>query len=239
MLPQVLVFLVAFLATSHFAAAGQQPITRTPAAPGAAVIEAAPAPDAELDVFVDEAVDALNAYWTRSFRQLGRSYTAPTFVKAAYNQNVRSKCGDSRGADHSYCQDENAVYVDYDSDDAESFESLWDEEKPLVIVATLGHEWGHHVQNLLGIFDDDSGSAEDSRRYELQADCLMGLFVGSYEKTSDWVGRSDIRDVIRDTRESGDDPDDPVDERDHGSSEERVAAFQRGYGGADVPACGI
>jgi predicted metalloprotease len=220
------------------ASAGAPP-TVPPSVASAPAAAAAPVADAELDEFVDETVDALNTYWTREFRPLGRTYTPPRLVKAAHNQSIRSECGNSRGSDHSYCQFESTVYVDYDSDDYVSFISLWDEERDLVIVATLGHEWGHHVQNLLGIFDDDSGSVADSRRFELQADCLMGLFVGHYEESSDWVGRGDIRDVIRDTRESGDDPEGPEEERDHGSSEERVAAFRRGYSGADVHACGI
>ena len=102
-------------------------------------------------------------------------------------------------------------------------------------MTTVGHEWGHHVQHLLGIFDIDTRPVE----VENQADCLMGIFSNEYAKTSDWVGRADFRDAIRDTRESGDDPDTPTAERTHGTPEQRVEAFLRGYRAKSLAACGI
>jgi predicted metalloprotease len=102
-------------------------------------------------------------------------------------------------------------------------------------VTTIGHEWGHHVQHLLGIFDLNTRPVE----VENQADCLMGIFSNEYARTSDWVGRADFRDAIRDTRESGDDPDAPPAERTHGTAQQRVEAFLRGYRAKDASACGI
>ena len=226
---RVIVFLVAILAALHLFAPGLTPVL---------------ADDdddyEELDAFVEEVVTAANEFWDASFKQMGRRYSPPKLVEASVDDRIRSKCGNSRGADHSYCPAERTVYVDYDSDDIDSFVSRWDEDQSLVIVATIGHEWGHHVQELLGLFpDDEDDDVEHGIQVELQADCLMGAFIRSYARAVDWVARSDIRDVIQSTGEVGDDPDLPRREMTHGTPDERVAAFQTGYQSGDVRACGI
>jgi len=202
--------------------------------------------DQTLDEFVDEVTVAINEYWRSELRKMGRSYRDPKLVRAAYNQRVRSRCGNSRGSDHSYCPIEETVYVDWDSDDETSFESLWDDERYFVIVTTMGHEWGHHVQNLLGLFDDErdeSGSAVTRARrsiaIELQADCLMGAFARSYARANDWVERVDLEDAMDDTEESGDDPDTPMRQRTHGTPKQRLDAFLQGYRASTPRTCGI
>jgi predicted metalloprotease len=188
-----------------------------------------------LDDFVDETVDEANAFWADIFKARGGSYRPPNLVKAASDQRVRSKCGNSRGAVHSYCATDETVFLDWDSDEETSIVNLWDDDRSFVIVTTIAHEWGHHVQHLLGVFDIDTRSVE----VENQADCLMGVFASSYAKSSDWVGRADLRDAIRDTRDSGDDPDTPRRERTHGTPDQRVEAFLRGYHGKGLTACGL
>jgi predicted metalloprotease len=188
-----------------------------------------------LDEFVDEVIEAAGDFWTGVFKERGKRYHPPSVVKAASDQRVRSKCGNSRGAEHSYCGTDETVFLDWDSDDETSIVNLWDDDRSFVIVTTVGHEWGHHVQKLLGVFDIDTRSVE----VENQADCLMGLFARSYAKSSDWVGRADLKDAIQDTRDSGDDPDTPARERTHGTPEQRVDAFMRGYRGKSVSACGL
>jgi len=188
-----------------------------------------------LDEFVDEVIRAVNRYWAAEFKQRGRAYHPPKVVRAHAKQRIRSKCGNSRGAEHSYCNLDETVFLDMDSDDVDAFETLWDDDRAFVIVTTVGHEWGHHVQTLLGVFDVDEHSVET----ENQADCLMGVFARAYTKSSDWLGQADFRDAIEDTRESGDDPDTPADERTHGTPDERVEAFLRGYNGKKMEACGL
>ena len=188
-----------------------------------------------LDAFVEETIEAANDFWESRFKERGKQYRAPNVVKAAYNQRVRSQCGNSREAEHSYCAWDVTVFLDWDSDSETSFEALWEADRAFVIVTTIGHEWGHHVQHLLGVFDLDDRAVE----VENQADCLMGIFAAEYAKSSDWVTRADLRDAIEDTREAGDDPDTPTVERTHGTPDERVAAFRRGYQARSMRACGL
>jgi uncharacterized protein len=191
-----------------------------------------------LDEFVDEIEEAANEFWAAAFKAAGKPYRAPTLVKAASDQRIRSTCGNSRGADHSYCPEDEAVYLDWDSDGETSIVNLWDDDRSFVIVTTMGHEWGHHVQHLLGVFDVPDADARNVE-FENQADCLMGIFANAYGKTSDWVTRADLRDAIADTVESGDDPDTPTDERTHGTPDQRVEAFLRGYRARSMSACGL
>jgi predicted metalloprotease len=188
-----------------------------------------------LDEFVDETNALSSAFWAARFRELGKPYRAPQVVKARPNQRIRSLCGNSRGADHSYCGWDETVFFDSNSDSETSFETLWDDDRSLVIVTTVAHEWGHHVQQLLGLFDIDDRSVE----VENQADCLMGILVASYNASSGWVTRADMRDATEDTRDAGDDPATSFIERTHGTPEERMEAFMRGYQGRALASCGI
>lgn len=189
----------------------------------------------DLESYVEEVVAAADEFWRDQARRLGFRYTTPEVRSVAHDERVRSQCGRSRGTNHSYCPAESIIYLDYDADD-ESLEDLWENEKPFVIVTIVGHEWGHHIQNILGIFDDASKTSVD---FELQADCLMGVFTRAYQRDSDWVERRDVRDAILSTTESGDDEDTPRSEMTHGTADQRLAAFFRGYRSGTVQNCGI
>ena len=125
-----------------------------------------------LDEFVDETIALSNAFWAERFREIGKPYRAPKVVNAHEGQRITSQCGNSRGSEHSYCGRDETVFLnwDWDTDNDISFETLWADDRSLVIVTTVGHEWGHHVQQLLGIFNIDDQSVAT----ENQADCLMG-----------------------------------------------------------------
>jgi predicted metalloprotease len=191
-----------------------------------------------VDELVDEVADAANELWDAVFKERGKRFIAPRLVKASADEKIRSKCGNSRRASYSYCPADRAVYLDWDSDDETSIVNLWGDDRSFVIVTTMGHEWGHHVQNQLGVFDVPD-AASKSVQFENQADCLMGIFANNYAKTSDWVTRADFRDAIADTVESGDDPDTPMSERTHGTPDQRVEAFLRGYWAKSLSACGL
>jgi uncharacterized protein len=190
-----------------------------------------------LDAFVDELVAASNAFWREIVQSRGKTWRDPKIVRARSDERVRSKCGNSTGASHSYCPADETIFFDWDGGDEDSFEALWDDERYFVIVTTVGHEYAHHVQELLGIFENDT--SETSVKVELQADCLMGVFANVYRKSTDWVTRDDLKDAIEDTHEAGDDEDSPPSAMTHGTPEQRVEAYLRGFQANNVAACGI
>ena len=190
--------------------------------------------DEELEAYVDEAIADLEAYWKGQAGPYGFAYSSPKIVFLYSGQAGHDpSCGEMTG-DHFYCYDTSTIYLDYDSDEPWSFASLWDDGKQIVIVTTLAHEWGHHIQNLTHVADE-----MQSLEFELQADCLMGVFM-RHARQQGWVERGDLAIMIADTREAGDEPgSDPEAEDAHGSARQRQEAFLKGYQGREPSVCGL
>lgn len=110
----------------------------------------------------------------------------------------------------------------------------------------ISHEVGHHVQNLLGIMDQvtESGSNDLSVKLELQADCFAGLWAHSIKDEGVFESPDEIKEALDAAAAVGDDRiQQSVEGRispeswTHGSSEQRVNAFNAGYTTGNVGAC--
>jgi uncharacterized protein len=119
----------------------------------------------------------------------------------------------------------------------------------------IGHEFGHHIQNLLGTMSKvktQQGPNSDSVRLELQADCYAGMWTRSATRTEDSQGNvliqdltdQDISDAIAAAKSVGDDTIQKEttgrvnpEQWTHGSSEARVKWFQTGYQNGTLSAC--
>ncbi|WP_436792723.1 KPN_02809 family neutral zinc metallopeptidase [Actinospongicola halichondriae] len=118
----------------------------------------------------------------------------------------------------------------------------------------LAHEYGHHVQNLLGIRGDrDEGADSDAVRQELQADCFAGTWANSATTTPDpttgeililELTRADIDEALSAAAAVGDDriqesATGQVDPESwtHGSAEQRQRWFLTGYESGDPNDC--
>jgi hypothetical protein len=117
----------------------------------------------------------------------------------------------------------------------------------------IAHEVGHHVQNLLGISDKVQAargnlSEKDfnqlSVRLELQADCLAGVWANHADRVRQVVEPGDIDEALNAASQIGDDrlqkqtrgqvtPDSFT----HGTSEQRVHWFRRGFSSGDLNSC--
>src|SRR5688572_19444853 len=87
----------------------------------------------------------------------------------------------------------------------------------------LAHEWGHHVQTLLGI------EPEPGTTFELQADCLAGAYAQD-AGTRGWLDPGDITEAVTGSAAAGDPLGLPQDRPGaHGTSDDRITAFMRGY----------
>ena len=107
-------------------------------------------------------------------------------------------------------------------------------------LATLAHEYGHHVQRMSGIMDrvnaelgtfeaGSSGDLELGRRFELQANCFAGLFLESA------AGRGSISDT--DAKAAVEDFHNWADSQTHGTRENQADWARKGFEEATISAC--
>jgi predicted metalloprotease len=185
--------------------------------------------------------------WNDVFRQMGRKYEEPRLV--LFTDVIQSGCGFARGATGPfYCPQDRQVYIDlgFFRQLQERLGAGGDFAEAYVIA----HEVGHHVQKLLGISDRvdaarrRASEAESNRlsvRLELQADFLAGVWARYADRVKHVVEAGDIEEAIRAANAVGDDrlqsrsrgyvvPDSFT----HGTSEQRVRWFRRGYETGDV-----
>ncbi|MBI5088942.1 MAG: neutral zinc metallopeptidase, partial [Actinobacteria bacterium] len=116
----------------------------------------------------------------------------------------------------------------------------------------IAHEYGHHVQNLLGTNDqvqqaqqnDASRANQYSVALELQADCYAGAWVADVAARDGLDASTEINEAIRAAEGVGDDriqqkTQGRIDPESwtHGSAQQRVDWFTRGYQSADPTNC--
>lgn len=188
--------------------------------------------------------------WTAIFAGGGQQYQAPTLV--LFRGNVQSACGFAQAAmGPFYCPGDMKAYIDlgfYD-DLRDRFQAPGDFAQAYV----LAHEIGHHVQNLLGLSDkvqqarQRASEAEGnalSVRLELQADCFAGIWANHADRTRQILEQGDVEEALTAASAIGDDrlqqqsqgyvtPDSFT----HGSAEQRVRWFKRGFASGQLEAC--
>ena len=205
------------------------------------------APRDEASKFVAVVLADTEDAWNEVFRQMGREYEEPKLV--LFTDLIQSGCGFASGATGPfYCPQDRRVYIDL------GFFRLLQERLgaggDFAQAYVIAHEVGHHVQNLLGITDrvqaargrvSESEYNRLSIRLELQADFLAGVWARYTDRVKHVVEAGDIEEAIRAASAVGDDrlqyrsrgyvvPDSFT----HGTSEQRVRWFRRGYETGDL-----
>lgn len=176
--------------------------------------------------FSDLALE-IDRFWSETFASYGSAYNSPPIYPL--EKQIATACGPAGPADGAfYCPLDNSIYLSpYFLAD---LDSRFGDYAPMTVLA---HEWGHHVQNLLGL------QKQQPAAFELQADCLTGVFT-KHARDSRLLDVGDVIEAMN-TSESHGDPvfmheDDP---RAHGNPEERVLALTEGYWLGPVEGCRI
>lgn len=217
------------------------------AAPSDADLEQAPADDPAK--FVDFVAGDVEATWTRIFQESGKTYE-PTVI-VLYDDAVSSGCGNTPSTvGPFYCPLDRKVFLDlpFMAELQQRLGANGDFAQAYIVA----HEIGHHVQNLLGVMGDvdrqrqeDPGSANElSVRLELQADCLAGIWGNAANAQGDLLEPGDLEEGLNAAAAVGDDRIqgqgggrvDP-DSFTHGTGEQRVAWFRKGFDTGDPTAC--
>jgi len=123
-------------------------------------------------------VDSIQAYWKTELPKLGKQYVPVPTVW--FSGQVSTGCGAATSdSGPFYCPADKRVYIDLTF--YEDLQKQFGAEGGLFVNAyVLAHEYGHHVQDLLGIESKvrtRQGATSDSVRLELQADCFAGVWA--------------------------------------------------------------
>jgi uncharacterized protein len=197
-------------------------------------------------------VNDVNAFWQQVFQQNNIDYkiAQTTFFK----DEVQTACGPATAAvGPFYCPGDGKAYLD-----RSFFEEL--ETKfgatggPFAEAYVIAHEYGHHIQSLLGtsakVQQSGEKSGEDSApvRLELQADCYAGVWAANATRGNDplivELTDADINAGLDAAARVGDDF---IQKKfqgrinreawTHGSSEQRQKWFKKGFNTGEPSQC--
>ena len=141
-------------------------------------------------------VNSVQGYWADALAGSGTTYREADTV--FFSGSTNTGCGQgTAGMGPFYCPPDRLVYIDL---------SFWKElrttfganDAPFTRAYVLAHEYGHHVQNLLGTSDRvgrATGAGSGSVRLELQADCYAGVWANHATKVPDASGQVLISDI--------------------------------------------
>lgn len=147
----------------------------------------AAAANADVDCRVIGALESLDAYWAQVLPGAGTELTLPE--AHLFEQAVATACGDATSeVGPFYCPVDQTIYLDTGFFD-ELTSRFGASGGPLAQMYVVAHEYGHHVEQLLGHMDRadrrGTGPKSDSVRIELMADCLAGMWAGSASTVPD------------------------------------------------------
>ncbi len=199
--------------------------------------------------FVSFVLDDTQKTWTNILpQQANKQYRHAKLV--LFRDAIQSGCG---GADAAtgpfYCPEDEKVYIDL---------GFYDELKrrfgapgEFAQAYVLAHEIGHHVQKLVGIEAQEQQMVQQNPRLknqmsvklELQADCFAGIWAQNTQQRG-LLEQGDIESALGAAAAVGDDrlqkqstghvsPDSFT----HGSSEQRMSWFRKGFDSGKISAC--
>ncbi len=200
--------------------------------------------------FVGDVGSLLEDFWGATFRDSGEDFTKASLVIFDAPTDTGG-CGVGQPeAGPFYCPPSKKIFIDFGF--YQQLEQQLGFDGDFAMAYVLAHEYGHHIQNLLGIDDsvrqaqDGASESEANRlsvKMELQADCFAGIWAKS-AYSDGRLENGDFDEAIDAAAAVGDDAiqrktQGSVDRESftHGSSADRKRWFKTGFDAASVDAC--
>ncbi|WP_312823280.1 neutral zinc metallopeptidase [Epilithonimonas sp.] len=186
--------------------------------------------------------------WDKVFQENGIQFRPAKVV--LFESTTDSGCGTAQSEmGPFYCPSDHTIYMDM-SFFNELQQKFGAKVGQFTVAYVLGHEYGHHIQNLLGTLDkvhqlSQRGSETQANRIsvanELQADFYAGLWAKQTDNREKIIEPGDIQEAMSAAAAVGDDN---IQKRGqgyvnqesftHGSSAQREEWFMRGYNTGDI-----
>jgi predicted metalloprotease len=196
--------------------------------------------------------NSLYDFWAS---ELGSKFQ-PEQAVVTFGNAIDTGCGQATSdVGPFYCPTDQTIYLDTTFFEAILQGQLAGPSGAFVEPYVLAHEYGHHIQNLLGTMGrvkTQQGPKSDSVRLELQADCFAGMWARAATTTQDADGNvlfteisdEDVQNAIDAATSVGDDRIQQQsggkvnpEQWTHGSSAERVKWFKTGFTTGSLRSC--
>jgi predicted metalloprotease len=202
--------------------------------------------------FINTVTVDVQTFWEQAFAASSQDY--PETVTVIFEDGTQTGCGVASSATGPfYCPADQKVYLDPGFFD--ELRTRFGAPGEFAQAYVIAHEYGHHVQDVLGTMDQvqqqqTSGNANElSIRLELQADCLAGMWANWVSNNPDQsdvesITDADVRDGLNAAAAVGDDRIQEQatgridrDSWTHGSAEQRMQWFNTGFRQGSLQAC--
>ena len=208
---------------------------------------AGPRPDDQMADFVTAVLGSTEDVWGKIYAENGARYQPPSLQ--IFDNATQGACGSASAAmGPFYCPADQKVYIDLEFCD--QLRERFNAPGEFAVAYVVAHEVGHHVQNLMGITDQvqrQRGRLSErdynklSVQLELQADFLAGVWANHADEMQDILEPGDLEAALTAANAIGDDklqkqsqgyvvPDAFT----HGSSQQRMYWFKKGYETGDL-----
>ena len=198
--------------------------------------------------FLTAATTDVDAYWTKVFEVSGLTEPKVSYAWIPPGQTAASACGGESGtlgdSAAAYCPGDDTIYISQQFA-ADIYEGALDHALPgssqgygrtagdFAVAYIVAHEYGHQVQDELGLFDTYSERVP-TMAFELQADCFAGTWAHSAAQ-EDRLEEGDLQEALDAVLAVGDfNAGDPGH---HGTPEQREEAWRNGFDSGDPASC--
>jgi predicted metalloprotease len=199
-------------------------------------------------LFVSFVLDDADSTWQNVLARYNQPYSPPKLV--LFQNSTESACGIWQSAmGPFYCPVDQKIYIDLGF--YNELKTRFGADGDFAQAYVLAHEFGHHIQHLVGtdskVRQAQGSSPGDANqlsvRLELQADCYAGIWANSTQKRN-ILSAGDVEEAMAAASSVGDDRIQQqtgqrvnVDAFTHGSAAQRAEWFGRGFQSGDMRSC--